>query len=266
MDTDDLPVGRILSRREVIQAFGAAGAALLVGSGNRSGTRRASASGIQLPPCVVRPEQTEGPFFADLELERSDIRSEPSNGVLMPGLPLQLTFQVSRVGNQECSPLPGARVDLWQCDAAGRYSAFQDRNAGGDLRSEKFLRGYQLTDDSGTARFTTIYPGWYRGRAVHVHFKIRTEVESGSTYEFTSQLYFDDELTDQVHAEEPYAARGIRRTRNSNDGIFRRTGDQLLLSLSPASDGHEATFGIGLDLTDADTGRTERRRRFRSPN
>ena len=159
--------------------------------------------------------------------------------------------------------MPGARVDIWQCDADGRYSAFRDRSADRDLSSQKFLRGYQLTDEHGVARFTTIYPGWYRGRAVHIHFKIRTEVAQGSAYEFTSQLYFDDPLTDQVHAQPPYAARGVRRTRNSNDGIFRRTGDQLMLAISPGSEGYQATFGIGLDLSDATTGRTDRGRGFR---
>ena len=255
MDTDDLPVGRILNRREVMQVFGAA---LLVGSGDRTINQLAQVAGVQLPPCVVRPEQTEGPFFSDVELDRSDIRTEPSTGVVVSGVPLRLTFQVSRIGDQECAPLPGAKVDLWQCDAAGQYSAFRDRGAGGDLRGQKFLRGYQVTDDDGTARFTTIYPGWYRGRAVHIHFKIRTQVEQSGANEFTSQLYFDDALTDEVHARSPYAVRGVRRTRNSNDGIFRRTGDQLLLALTPDSEGYQATFGIGLDLSDSGASRGRR--------
>ncbi|MDE2771736.1 MAG: intradiol ring-cleavage dioxygenase [Bacteroidota bacterium] len=264
MDSDDRPVGRILSRREIMQIFGAA---FLVSSGSDVVRKPTSAMGkTALPPCIVRPEQTEGPFFADLELDRSDIRTEPSTGAFLPGLPLELTFQVSRVGNEECAPLPGARVDVWQCDAEGRYSAFQDRRAGGDLRGEKFLRGYQLTDASGMARFTTIYPGWYRGRAVHIHFKIRTEVNQGSVYEFTSQLYFDDELSDQVFAKAPYAARGVQTTRNSNDGIFRRTGENLMLDLSPNGEGYQATFGIGLDLSDTETGSRDSNRRSRRSN
>ena len=264
MDSDDRPVGRILSRREIMQIFGAA---FLVSSGSDIIGQPTSAMGkTALPPCIVRPEQTEGPFFADLELERSNIRTEPSTGAYLSGLPLELTFQVSRVGNEECAPLSGARVDVWQCDAEGRYSAFRDRRAGGDLREEKFLRGYQLTDASGMARFTTIYPGWYRGRAVHIHFKIRTEVSQGSVYEFTSQLYFDDELSDQVFAKAPYAARGAHSTRNSNDGIFRRTGDNLMLDLSPNGEGYKATFGIGLDLSDTETGSRDSNRRSRRSN
>ena len=264
MDSDDRPVGRILSRREIMKIFGGA---FLVSSGSNVVKQPTSAMGkTALPPCIVRPEQTEGPFFADLELERSDIRTEPSTGVFLPGLPLELIFQVSRVGNEECAPLSGARVDVWQCDAEGRYSAFQDRGAGGDLREEKFLRGYQLTDASGMAKFTTIYPGWYRGRAVHIHFKIRTEVSQGSVYEFTSQLYFDDALSDQVFAKAPYAARGAHTTRNSNDGIFRRTGDNLMLDLSPNGEGYKATFGIGLDLSDTETGGRDSNRRSRRSN
>ena len=260
MDSDDLPSGRVLSRREVMQVIGAAGVTLFAGPCNYVNR---SASATQLPPCVVRPEQTEGPFFADLELNRSDIRTEPSTGALVAGVPLQLIFQVSRIGSQECAPLPDARVDIWQCDADGRYSAFTDRSAGGDLSSQKFLRGYQLTDDHGMVRFTTIYPGWYRGRAVHIHFKIRTEAEQGKAYEFTSQLYFDDALTDKVHAEAPYAARGMRSTENTRDGIFRRTGNQLMLALTRVDAGYEATFRIGLDLSDADAGRKDGPRRSR---
>ncbi len=207
-----------------------------------------SASGMSVPNCIVRPEQTEGPFFTDVELERSDIRKDPSTNFISSGLPLDVTFQILQVDRGECRPLPSAQVDLWQCDATGRYSGFQDR--GLDLRARKFLRGYQLTDQDGMARFLTIYPGWYRGRAVHLHFKIRTGVGQGRRYEFTSQLYFNDELTDQVHAEPPYDAGGKRTTRNSNDRIFRRSRGRLMLELTPKGKGYRALFPIGLDLSD----------------
>ena len=85
---------------------------------------------------------------------------------------------------------------------------------------QKFLRGYQVTDANGVAGFTTIYPGWYPGRAIHIHFKVRSDPSSSSGFEFTSQLFFDDELTDQVHAQQPYAAKGQRTRRNSGDGIY----------------------------------------------
>lgn len=244
MDLDDMPVGRVLSRREIMQIFGAA---FVAGSSHLVANQSASAVGV--PDCVVRPEQTEGPFFTDVELERSDIRMDPSTNSVSPGLPLGVTIQVLRVGSEECVPLPGAQVDLWQCDAAGRYSGFRDR--GSDLRDQKFLRGYQLTDQDGMARFMTIYPGWYRGRAVHLHFKIRAGAEQGKRYEFTSQLYFDDELTDQVHAEPPYDAHGTRTVRNSDDRIFRRSRGRLTLETTPSDTGYQALFPIGLDLSDA---------------
>jgi protocatechuate 3,4-dioxygenase beta subunit len=109
--------------------------------------------------------------------------------------------------------------------------------------SAKFLRGHQLTDASGKASFTTVYPGWYPGRTVHIHFKIR----SGSE-EFTSQLYFDDATSDAVFQQQPYAARGQRTTRNANDGVFRSGGSDLLLNVQPSGGGYAATFDIGLAL------------------
>jgi protocatechuate 3,4-dioxygenase beta subunit len=108
---------------------------------------------------------------------------------------------------------------------------------------QKFLRGYQLTDASGLALFTTVYPGWYSGRAVHIHFKIR----SGGL-EFTSQLYFDESLTDQVHSQSPYNGKGRRNTLNSQDGIYQGGGSQLLLSAAPEGSGYGATFDVALQL------------------
>jgi protocatechuate 3,4-dioxygenase beta subunit len=103
-----------------------------------------------------------------------------------------------------------------------------------------------VTDANGTVRFTTIYPGWYLGRTVHIHFKVRADSKSGQSHEFTSQLYFDDSITDQVHTQAPYAKKGQHTLRNNGDGIFRNGGDQLLLSLTRAKQGYAATFDIGL--------------------
>ena len=239
MLNDDLERGRILSRRELLVALGAAGA-LLAARG--AGATQAS----NLPGCVVRPEQTEGPYFLDPTLRRSDIRSDPADGSVRPGAPLDLTFRVSRLDGGGCAPLAGAHVDLWQCDHRGIYSGVSD--PGFDTEGQRFLRGYQVTDRRGVAQFTTIYPGWYPGRTVHVHFKIRSSPSASPGFEFTSQLYFDDELTDKVHAQPPYSDQGQRRRRNSSDGIFRRGGAQLLLDLVPGDPGYAATFEIALQL------------------
>jgi protocatechuate 3,4-dioxygenase beta subunit len=198
------------------------------------------------PACVVRPEQTEGPFFVDERLNRSDIRSDPSDRSVKPGVPLRLAFNVMRVEGTSCTPLAGALVDVWHCDAAGQYSDVVDRTA--DTRGKQFLRGYQVTDARGAAEFRTIYPGWYQGRTVHIHFKIRTAAGSARAYEFTSQLYFDDAVTDQVHAQAPYASKGRRTVRNAQDGIFRAGGAQLLLPLARDGAGYAGTFNIGLQL------------------
>jgi protocatechuate 3,4-dioxygenase beta subunit len=198
------------------------------------------------PDCVVTPEQTIGPYFVDEDLIRSDIRSDPATGAVKDGVPLALTLQLSHAG-ESCGPLSGAMVDLWQCDALGVYSDVSDPSF--NTVRQKFLRGSQVTDANGQVQFTTIYPGWYQGRTVHIHVMIRTDPPAQNGYQFTSQLYFDDNLTDQVHAQMPYAAKGQRTTRNADDGIFQDGGDQLLLDLTPNGSGYAATKAIGVDLS-----------------
>ncbi len=270
MKHDDDSVGRILTRREALAALGVGGGALAIGRwalgpGPEAGSiARGHQMASTLPACVVRPEQTEGPFFVDTKLERADIRSDPATGAVSEGAPLTLRFNVSQISAGACSVLAGAMVDVWQCDAEGVYWGVDDDGAPPGARERQFLRGFQRTDENGVARFTTIFPGWYRGRAVHVHFKVRTEA-AGRPYEFTSQLYFDEALIDQVHAQPPYAARGRRQTTNADDGIFRDDGESLMVQVSETGAGYAAAFDIGLDLTDAETGRPDggggRRRR-----
>lgn len=163
-------------------------------------------------------------------------------------------FNVSQISGGTYAPLAGALVDVRQCDAKGHYSAFNDTMNGFDTRGASFLRGYQRTDEYGIATFTTIYPGWYPGRAVHIHFKIRTEKAEGRAYEFTSLLFFDEALTDDIHARPPYAEHGRRNTLNTRDRIFSR---ELLLDVTSQDEVYNTTFGIGLDLTDAAVGRAD---------
>ncbi len=243
MTDEDRPMGRLLSRREVMTYLGTTGAVWLASG---SLFPKWAIAGTREPSCVVRPEQTEGPYFVDERLNRSDIRADPTNGRVSPGTPLALTLLVSRLNAEDCQPLPDAQVDLWHCDAQGVYSDVQD--PGFDTSGQKFLRGYQITDARGEARFITIYPGWYPGRTVHIHFKIRTATVARRTFEFTSQLYFNDAVTDRAHTASPYATKGPRTTRNQHDWIFRRGGNQLILDTTTTADGYAATFPISLQF------------------
>jgi protocatechuate 3,4-dioxygenase beta subunit len=237
---DDKPIGRILSRREVIALLGGAGAVLLGGctleqflSGVTTTATTTTPSGTTavLPSCVVRPELTEGPYFVDVDLNRSDIRVEPSDGSIKDGALLLLKFHVSDVSANTCAPLAGAQVDIWHCDAQGVYSGVTDRTF--DTTDQKWLRGYQITDSLGYAEFITIYPGWYSGRAVHIHFKIRTDPDSDQGYEFTSQLFFDEALTASVYSQPPYASKGTTPdTPNASDGIFQGSNGLLTLNIT----------------------------------
>ena len=149
------------------------------GIGRRCGDRRGRdddpgrvrrrRSRARCPSCVVVPELTEGPYYVNENLDRSDIRIDTSDGSVSEGAVLTLDWVVSQVDGNACIPLEGVLVDVWHCDAAGEYSDV------GSEQGHDFLRGYQHTDAAGKARIMTIYPGWYQGRAVHIHFKIRTD-------------------------------------------------------------------------------------------
>ena len=241
MDNDDLPVGRVLSRREVLALLGTTGAVALVGF-SAGQTTGGGTGGVAYPSCIVTPELTEGPYFVDENLDRSDIRTDTETGEVKAGVPLVLALRVFEIGNG-CAPLANAQVDVWHCDALGVYSGVQD--PGFNTVGKNWLRGYQVTDDNGEVRFLTIYPGWYQGRAVHIHFKVRGEL-AGRNVEFASQFFFDESVTDVVHEQEPYASRGYRTLLNEQDGIFRRGGEGLLLEPTQTADGYTASFDIGL--------------------
>jgi protocatechuate 3,4-dioxygenase beta subunit len=226
------------ARRTAVRVLAAASAALVA----REALAQPDSSAAATPACALTPGQTEGPYFVDERLERADIRTDPSDGSLREGTPLALALRISALRDAGCRPVHGVIVDVWHCDATGAYSDASDASL--NTRGAKFLRGYQVTDREGRVRFMTIYPGAYRGRAVHIHFKVRTP--GSAKMQFTSQLYFDDALTDRVHAAQPYT-RGIRRrTRNDEDGLFRASGRSLLLDAVPATQGYVAAYEVGL--------------------
>jgi len=163
-----------LSRRSALALLGGAGA-----------------SGVLA--CSASPAIEEGPFFVDERLNRSDLTAGATNAGVTRGAPLRLAFRVSTDRGGACVPLAGAHVDVWHADATGLYSDEAVLRTSG----ERFLRGYQVTGRDGAVAFRTVYPGWYPGRTPHVHLKVRTFTASGDVARsFTSQLYFDETVTD----------------------------------------------------------------------
>ena len=191
---------------------------------------------------VLAPEMTEGPYYLDLDLVRSDITEDRE------GAAMAMSLVVIDVNSG--APVEGAAVDVWHCDANGLYSGFVDQSAGSnqgatDLSdSGTFLRGTQLTDASGMATFATIYPGWYQGRTVHIHIKVH--VDGNEIH--TGQLFFDDSFTDTVYAaNEPYASRSERTTRNDDDNIYGGGGDLSTLTVQQTGSGYTGTLTMGVD-------------------
>ena len=158
--------------------------------------------------CTVTAEQTEGPFYFDVDEIRGDIREDRE------GAELRLGVRVRDAS--DCTPLPDAVVDIWHCDAEGSYSA----------EPETYLRGAQVTNRDGVAEFTTIYPGWYPGRTIHIHAKVHLD----RTTVLTTQLYFDDTFSARVFTrDEAYPGESNRDGFNSSDGLY---DEDLELTLS----------------------------------
>jgi protocatechuate 3,4-dioxygenase beta subunit len=205
---------------------------------------------------VVDPAVTEGPYFVDEKLNRSDIRIDPTDNSVQPGTRLVLNLSVHKtIDGAFWSPLTGAQVDIWHANYQGIYS---DEAANGTI-GKKFLRGYQVTDQNGAVQFTTVYPGWYSGRTIHLHIKVRAISGSTTTFAFTSQLFFDDAITGQALGQVPYSARGLPDTTNATDSVFtgassdgavqKNVGDQLLLAPTKDANGYTGTFNIGVRTT-----------------
>jgi protocatechuate 3,4-dioxygenase beta subunit len=233
---------RKVDRREALAAFGTVGLGALLGAcgGDDGGgatttavpTTEGGTATVQpqttpspdtadlfadTPSCTLTPELTEGPYYFDADAIRSDIREDRE------GVQLNLAIRVRDASS--CDPLPNAVVDIWHCDAGGEYSGF-DSGEG-----ERYLRGTQVTNRRGIVEFTTIYPGWYQGRTVHIHAKVHLD----RTTVLTTQLFFDEDVTDAVYARAPYSGRGDPDQRNDGDPIF---AEQLVLATTPDGDGY----------------------------
>ena len=162
--------------------------------------------------------------------------SDTGTGAVQGGTPLALTMYVFDAAG-DCAPVQGAQVDIWHANAQGRYSDVAQNQTTG----LNWLRGYQVTDAEGKVTFQTIWPGWYDGRAVHIHFKVRKD-----GLEFTSQLFFTDAMNSTVFANAPYKTRGNPDVTDSSDNIYGTDGASLLLDPIASGGGYSADFSVGI--------------------
>jgi protocatechuate 3,4-dioxygenase beta subunit len=225
---------RLLTRREALGAVGAAGAALAFGCGDSptsaSSVTTSTATASTNAACAVTPTETIGPYPSLVDLFRSDIREGKA------GTQLTLTIRVVNAANA-CAAVPNANVEIWHVDAAGDYSQY------GTQTTQTFLRGIQTTNGSGEVTFTTIYPGWYQGRATHIH----AEVTIGGRSVKVTQIAFPESVNNSVHANGAYASRGTNPISNLSDGIFSDSlSSELVTPTGSVSGGYNATFQIAI--------------------
>jgi protocatechuate 3,4-dioxygenase beta subunit len=213
-----------INRRDSLHAAGGLIAAALIPE-----AASAAGGGSGAISCVLTPELTEGPYFVPGEKVRRNITEGK------PGTPLDLRLTV--VDASTCKPIKSAVVDIWHADALGVYSGAIANNPG-----TNFMRGVQKTDSAGLARFQSVYPGWYQGRAVHIHVKVHL----GGNVVHTGQFFFKDTLTDAVYKQSPYNARGSRDTRNTADSIYRNGGNRSMLKVVKTASGYRAGITMGV--------------------
>ena len=186
--------------------------------------------------CLLTPDTTAGPYYLDPELVRTDIAEG------RPGAPLALALQVV---DTDCRPIADARVDVWHCDALGNYSGYADQGSdrSRDTGGETFMRGTQFTDARGVAAFRSVWPGWYRGRTPHVHYKVFLDARTL----LTSQLFFPDGASERIYAGGAYRARaGRQTTTNATDGIARRAGPLAFARVTEGGGEWRADLVVGV--------------------
>ena len=199
--------------------------------------------------CRVATATIEGPYYIDQRIMRSDVREN------QPGVPLDLEFRLVNA-NGGCTPIAGALVSIWHCNAKGEYSGylFNDPNVMPDVRAadktghvkerdnERWLRGAQITDADGKVKFRTIVPGWYTPRAAHIH--VRAFVSATSM--ITTQLYFPQSVTNSIHSKhDAYKARGASIYTNENDILLRREDVMKVAARGDGSLAATVTLGAG---------------------
>jgi len=238
------------SRREVLEVLGAAGLAMAAGctsSSPASPTDTSASSGTTTPvggaaSCSVTPEETAGPYADRVGMINNPafFRQDITEG--RSGLPVTLALTVVNVSSS-CSPVANAQIEIWQCDAEGRYSEYSQPGYNGT--GQTFLRGLQTTDGEGKATFRTIYPGWYAGRATHIHVEVFV---SGRTVK-TTQIAFPESASRAVYGTGVYASHGQNPTTNAGDNVFSDGSDAEMATLAgDATSGYTASLRIGVSI------------------
>lgn len=196
--------------------------------------------------CTLIPQETDGPYplysvLSDPTMVRADITEGKA------GVPLTVHLSLIDV-NDQCSPIEGAAVYVWHCDADGAYSGYGGNQNGNHL-GETFCRGLQVSDASGNVTFQTIYPGWYPGRITHVHFEVFLDAVLQTPASAVSQLAFPQSVTQAVYAVAPYASNGQNTSvpSFSADNVFSDgVGLQLATVTGDTTTGFVATLTIGV--------------------
>lgn len=179
---------------------------------------------------ATTPSETAGPYPSVVSIVRSDIRDNRT------GVPLNLAIKVVNVNNG-CAAVSGANVEIWHCDVAGNYSEY------GSQTTQTYLRGIQTTDASGQVNFTTIYPGWYQGRATHIHIEVKVNSRSVKV----THIAFPESINNSVYASGAYASRAANPTSNLSDGIFADSlAAELVTPSGNPSSGYSASCQIGI--------------------
>ena len=227
-----------ISRREALAVMGAAGTAIAFGCGGDSPTSPTSSTTTTTTPatgaaaCAVTPTETIGPYPSLTDLFRSDVREDRS------GTLLTLTIKVVNA-NSGCAVVSGANVEIWHCDAVGNYSQY------GTQTAATWLRGVQTTNANGDVTFTTIYPGWYQGRATHIHIEVTINGRSVKA----TQIAFPESINNTVYGQGVYARRGSNPTANAADGIFADSlSSELVTPSGSPSSGYAASCQINVSV------------------
>ena len=228
-----------IERRRALKTLGGAsiGFAFGCGADTATGPSSTGAAGTTTTnstnaTCAVTPTETIGPYPSLVDLFRSDIRETKTGTVLT------LTIKVVNA-NSSCAPVANANVEIWHVDAAGNYSQY------GTQTAQTYLRGIQTTNANGEVTFTTIYPGWYQGRATHIH----AEVTIGGRSIKVTQIAFPESVNNTVHGSGVYASRGNNPMSNLSDGIFADSlSSEIVTPAGSPSSGYTAAFQIGISV------------------